>query len=506
MNSQGFVAAILLHVVACWMTIDASVACADDPFAGIDPYIGAALEKWQVPGLAIAVVKDGEVVLARGYGLCEIGTARKVTADTAFNVASCEKSFVATCVGQLVEKGKLRWDDPVAKHMQGFEVADAYLTEHATLRDLLCHRTGLRRADLLGDGAGFKTQEILRRLKYIEPIAELRTKYIYNNHMYTVLGEVVARVSGKPYQQYVAEHIFQPLEMRSTTFRAAELAADRLAPRHWRSDAGIVARPVGAGMHSTVRDMAHWLQLQLADGLYGDRRLLQPESIRDMHALQFSIPVRSRRRNNIYSAQFLGSGLGWQIQDYRGYKIVSHSGAWGAMVAMMPEKEVGIVVLSNLDLEYLASLLMYDIFDAYLVGPETTWSPDKWDATWLRNEPPGNAYRPRDEAKSQLEKRRKAGTMYSLPLEKYAGTFDSKLYGQLVVRRNGDRLSVTFGEFATEMSHWEDDSFYVRTPTRLTFDWLLTFAVSHDGETTNVTIKHVGWDKDEKDHVFVRSQ
>lgn len=506
MDILRFVRPSLLFGAACWMLIGPSAARAGDPFTGMDPYIRAALEKWQVPGLAIAVVKDGEIVLARGYGLCETGTDRKVTADIAFNLASCEKSFVATCVGLLVDEGKLRWDDPVAKHLDGFELDDRYLTEHVTLRDLLCHRTGLRRADLLGEGPGFDSREVLRRLKYLEPIAELRTRYIYNNHMYTVLSEVVASVSGKPYQQYVAEHILQPLEMRSTTARPAELPADRIAPRHWRSDAGIVARPIGAGMHSTVRDMAHWLQLQLADGRYGDRRLLQSETIREMQALQFSIPLRSRRRHNIYSAQFLGSGLGWQIQDYRGHKIVSHGGSWGAMVAMMPEKDVGIVVLSNLDLEYLASLLMYDVFDAYLVGPETAWNPDKWDATWLRNEPPGNAYRPRDEAKSRLEKLRMVDTMPSLPLEKYAGTFDSKLYGRLAVRRNGGRLSVSFGEFTTETSHWEDDSFYVRTPTRLTFDWLLTFSVSDDGKATSVSIKHVGWDSDEKDHVFVRAQ
>jgi CubicO group peptidase (beta-lactamase class C family) len=505
MDIQGLVPRIFLYVAVCWM-IGAPSARAGDPFAGMDPYIGAALEKWQVPGLAIAVVKDGEVVLARGYGLCEIGTDRKVTADTAFNVASCEKSFVAACVGQLVEEEKLRWDDPVAKHLDGFELADPYLTKHVTLRDLLCHRTGLRRADLLGDGAGFETQGVLRRLKYIEPIAELRTKYIYNNHMYTVLGEVVASVSGKPYRQYVAEHILQPLEMRSTTVRAVDLPPDRIAPRHWRSDAGIVARPIGAGMHSTVRDMAHWLQLQLADGLYSDRRLLRSETIREMRAMQFSIPVRSRQRQNIYSAQFLGSGLGWQIQDYRGCKIVSHGGAWGAMVAMMPEQQAGVVVLSNLDLEYLASLLMYDIFDAYLVGPETAWNPDKWAATWLRNEPPGDAYRPRDEEKSRLQELRKSGTRPSLPLKKYAGTFESKLYGQLVVRQEGPKFTVTYGKFTTEMPHWEDDSFYVRTPTRLTFDWLLTFGMSSDGETTNVTVRHVGWDTDEKDHVFVRTQ
>ena len=162
-----------------WMTIDPPPARADDPFTGMDPYIRAALEKWQVPGLTIAVVKDGEIVLARGYGLCETGTDKQVTADTAFNLASCEKSFVAACVGRLVDDGKLRWDDPVAKHLDGFELSDRYLSEHVTVRDLLCHRTGLRRADLLGDGAGFEPREVLRRLKYLEPIAELRTKFIY---------------------------------------------------------------------------------------------------------------------------------------------------------------------------------------------------------------------------------------------------------------------------------------------------------------------------------------
>jgi hypothetical protein len=173
---------------------------------------------------------------------------------------------------------------------------------------------------------------------------------------------------------------------------------------------------------------------------------------------------------------------------------------------MMPERGVGVVVLSNLDLEYLSTLLMHDVFDAYVIGPEATWNPDKWESTWLRIEPPGNAFRPRDKARARLQERRKAETTPSLPLGKYAGTFHSNLYGQLVVHRNGEKLSVTLGQSATEMSHWEHDSFYVRSPTRLTYDWLLTFGVSDHGETTEVTIKHIGWDTDEQDHIFTRTQ
>ena len=225
-----------------------------------------------------------------------------------------------------------------------------------------------------------------------------------------------------------------------------------------------------------------------------------------MQAMHFSVPIKARPRDNIYAAQLFGSGLGWQIQDYRGQKLVSHGGAWGAKVAMIPEMGVGVVVLSNLDLEHLATLLMHDVFDAYLLGPEATWNPDKWETTWLRIEPPGNAFRPRDEARARLQELRKTDTTPSLPLDKYAGTFHSDLYGQLVVHRDGDKLFVTLGDFTTETSHWDMDSFYVRSPTRLTYDWLLTFGVSNDGESTEVTLKHVGWDDDEKDHVFSRTQ
>jgi CubicO group peptidase (beta-lactamase class C family) len=496
----------MLYVV---LAITARPAPATDRFAGMDDYIRAAMQAWEVPGLAIAVVKDGETVLARGYGVCELGTDRSVSPDTVFTIASCTKSFIATAVALLVEEGKVDWDDPVVRHLPDLEFSDRYLTEHITLRDLLCHRTGLQRCDPLGDGAGFEPAEVLRRVRHIPVAAAWRTRSIYSNHMYTALGEVVTRVSGQPWEQFIAERIFRPLGMESTTSSVTDVPAGRLALRHWRSDAGIVARPaprVGGGIYSTVDDLAEWVKLQLGEGQYQGRRVLLPETIREMHALQFSVPLRSRPPDNVYAAQFHGSGLGWFVQDYRGRKVVLHSGAWGAMVAMIPEERLGVVVLSNLDLESIAGLLMYDVFDAYLVGPDTAWNRDKWAATWLRNEPPGHAYRPRDEAKALLEESRRPGTQPSLPLEQYEGAFESELYGRLIVRHEDGKLSVTFGEFTTDLSHWQDESFYVRAPTRLTFDWLLTFGTDGDGRVASVTVKHVGWDQDERDHVFLRRQ
>lgn len=465
------------------------------------------MKKWEVPGLAIAVVKDGRTVLSCGFGVCETGHDRPVTADTFFSIASCNKTFTAATVGLLVDQGKLNWDDPVAQHLSGFELADPYLTAHLTLRDLLSHRTGLRRADLLGDGAGFDRTEIFRRLKHLEPIAEPLTRLIYNNHMYGVLREVVSRVSGQPWEQFAREHIFGPLEMKSTTAKVSEVSRDRLAPRHWRSDSGIIARPASrfeTDTYSTVNDLARWLTLQLAEGAHNDFELLRRRTVREMHALQFSVPVKLRPTRNQYAAQFYGSGLGWFVQDYRGRKVVSHSGSWGAMIAMIPEEQLGVVVLSNLDLESLPGLLMYDVFDAYLVEPALRWDRDKWDAVW--SEPPGHAYRPRDEAKAILEKTRTAGTKPSLPLEEFAGTYESRLYGKLTVSHDDGWLSVKFGEYTTPLSHWQNDAFYARTPIRLTFDWLLTFGLSSQGHVEHVTVTHVGWDEDERDHVFVLSQ
>ncbi len=342
MDMAGFVARFLAYGVACWLLFGPGAARGADRFAGMDPYIREAMQKWEIPGLAIAVVKDGELVLARGYGICELGKDRKVTKDTVFPIASCTKSFTAACVAMLVEEGKLGWDDPVAKHLPGFELSDPYLTKHVTLRDMLCHRIGLPWAELLsGD-----SREVLRRIKYIEPIADFRTRFTYSNAMYVVAGEVVAHASGQPWEQFVAERIFKPLHMVSTTVSVTDVEADRLALRHWNSDEGIVARPLArdpvradGGIHSTVVDLAQWVKLQLAEGQSEGRRLLSEKTVREMHALQFSSPVTAQPRN-IYTARFYGTGLGWQVLDYRGRKVIRHGGGWGAWVAMIPEEKL----------------------------------------------------------------------------------------------------------------------------------------------------------------------
>jgi CubicO group peptidase (beta-lactamase class C family) len=455
-----------------------SAASAEERFAGMDAFIRQAMQRWEVPGLAIAVVKDGQLVLARGYGVCKTtevrptdreglkpdgdayGAAapgrergvqgeaaepadRLVTKDTVFSIASCTKSFTAACLGMLVDEGKLHWDDTVREHLPEFAVADPYVTRHATLRDLLCHRTGLVRGDLLSVKGEFDRLEIQRRTRFLEQAAPFRTKVTYNNVMYGALGEVVARRSGLSWQEFVTQRILEPLDLESTYVSLHDVPAQRLAVRHRKYEHAVEAlrqptnddavAPAGA-LHSSVTDMARWLQFQLDLGQYNGRRLLQADTLREMHALQQSIPLKWQPDANVYRARFVGTGLGWYVRDYRGRKVVQHGGGWGADTAIVPEESLAVVVLSNLDWNLLVSMLVFDVLDAYLVGPEAAWTQGKkWDL-WLGFGGHEAMYRTRDEHKSRLEKEQTAGTEPSRPLADFAGDYESDLYGRLQVR------------------------------------------------------------------------
>lgn len=326
--------------------------------------------------------------------------------------------------------------------------------------------------------------------------------------MYFVADQVLARVSGKSPDEFMRQRFFKPLGMYATTFSVKNVPPDRLAVRHWRSDDGIVPRPASAnvGIQTTVLDMAKFLQMQLAEGEYSEQRIISQARVRDMQALQFSIPIVARPKNHIYAAQFFGAGLGWAVQDYRGHKILRHGGAWGAAGALVPEKNLGVVVLSNADLEGLADMLTFDLLDAYLVGPQVAWDQSKWESTWLKYEAPGKAYRPRDEAKARLAESRVRDTSPTLPFDKYAGTYRSKLYGDLVITHRKDQLALEFAGYTTALTHWHHDSFYVRSPTRSTYDWFVTFASSAAKQPASISVKHIGWDKEEPDRVFLRKE
>jgi CubicO group peptidase (beta-lactamase class C family) len=503
----------LCFIVPLFCSAAAQAQGPDDRFAGLDAYVREAMQKWQVPGLAIAAIKDDRLVLARGYGVCEIGGHRPVTENSIFSIASCTKSFTAACLGLLVDEGKIQWDDPVRRHWPAFAVADERVSREATLRDLLCHRTGLVRGDLLSVKGDFTNDEILHHLRFLEQAAPFRTKVHYNNLMFEVLGRVVERHAGRPWDEFVAERFFQPLEMSSTFITSDKVPPDRLAKRHRPYDGRMLplqkrypdelVMPAGA-IHSSVVDMTRWLSLHLNEGDHRGRRLLQADAIRDMHSLIQSIPIRRRPDANIYRANMVGSGMGWFVRDYRGRKIVEHGGGWGAYMLLVPEENLAVVALSNLDWNLLVSMLCYDVIDAYVVGPHRAWTKaDKWDF-WLDVGDAAKMANPRDEQRAQLEKERRADTQPTLPLAAFAGRYESALYGDLMIEHRADKLHATFGQHSGDLEHWHDDAFYGRSIVEPFLDWLVKFDVTADKKIQSLEVISVGWrDPDEK-HIFRR--
>ena len=496
----------LLHAVLLFL-LALPTSSAADRFAALDPYIHEAMQKWQVPGLAIAVVKDGELVLARGYGDRTLGKDEKVTEGTIFPIASCTKSVTAACIAILVDEGQLAWDDPVQKHLPEFRVADPYVSQHVTIRDLLSHRTGLVRGDLLAM-TGFTRAEMLSRVQFLEQAAPFRTKSTYHNVMYAVLGEIIEKKSGMDWHTFVATHIFQPLGMTSTTTGRSSAPADRLATRHrfydtelapLRTETSDQLTAEAGAIHSTVTDMAKWLRLHLREGEYDGQQLVAKKTMREMRSLQHSIPVHWTADSNVYRARFVGTGLGWFVRDYRGRQVVQHGGAWGADMHFVPEEDLAVVVLSNRDWNSLVWMLSYDVLDAYLTEPELPWSAGKkWDH-WLPLGGPnaGDAcFLELLEFRLQVAV---AGTQPTLPLQSYAGRYASKLYADLHLIAADGRLSVKFGEYSATLDHWEHDTFHAHAVIEPFLDWLVRFEIAPDRSVPGLEIIHLGWkDPDER--------
>lgn len=443
------------------------------PLRGFDAYAEQAMRDWRVPGMAVAVVKDDSVVYMRGFGVRELGRPEPVDAHTSFAIASTTKAFTATAVAMLVDEGKVRWDDPVSRHVPGFAVAaDPGLSGELTVRDLLSHRTGLPTSDVLWYASGSSSEDILRRMRYLRPFASPRSRYMYNNNAYLLAGLVVQGASGMPWAEFVRTRILQPLGMDETLTGFAGLDArgnvaaphlevrDTVRPIPYRDFDNI--GPAGS-MNSSVHDMAKWMRAQLAGGVRPDgERLVSEIQHREMQSPQFIIP-----QSQFYPAarlarpNFTAYGLGWFMQDYRGRKVVMHTGSidgMSALLALVPEERLGFVIYLNLDHAELRHALMYRVLDAYLGGPPRDWSTEV-RAVYA---PMAEQQRARER---EMEAKRVPGTRPSLDLAGYAGTFadPDSLHPGLTVRVEGERLVAAMGAGITgELEHWHHDVFRVR--------------------------------------------
>ena len=482
----------------------------------MDDYVIAAMREWRVPGLAVAVVKDGTLLVARGYGVRKLGAEDRVTADTVFPIASCTKSFTAAAAAMFVDEGLLEWDDPVRRHFPEFRVANDYVARHATIRDLLSHRTGLVAGHLLFVKGDLPPNEILQRMSHLGQARPFRTQHTYNNVAYLVVGETLRRVSGTPWPQLMRERLLRPLKMHSTFTSHTAVPEGRLAIRHRHYNEGILPMRTpstddlvgpAAAIQSTVGDLATWLQFHLQSGQFEGRRLVQKRTMREMHALQKSIPVPwDPDTADVYRPRFVGTGLGWFTRDYRGRKVVEHGGGWGAEMALVPADNLGVVVLSNLDRNGLVWMLKWDLIDAVVAGPEVAWNREgKWKK-WKRIGGLGHQFRFRDKEKRRLEGERVRGTKPSQPLSRFEGRFESPLYGAMTVRSAGRDLDIQFGLYSARLTHWQNDTFYGVACVEPFLDWLVKFEFAGQPADDKLEIVSVGWKDPDERHFYHRAE
>jgi CubicO group peptidase (beta-lactamase class C family) len=472
------------------------------PPADLDEYVARSMKTYEVPGMAVAIVKDGTVVFSKGYGVRKLGEAAAVDENTLFGIGSNTKAFTAAALATLVDAGKISWDDPVYERLKGFEMYDAYVSKEMRIRDLLCHRSGLG----LGEGdlmfwpqTNFTRDEVVYRLRFLKPATSFRTTYAYNNLMFLTAGQVVAAVSGKSWDDYLRETFFVPLGMtRTNTTATAYKPGDNWALPHSKVDGKVQtvamealdnAGPAGS-INSSVADMSKWLLLQLNHGQIpgGEKHIFSEKSSREMWSQQMVVPV-GEAPPELKSAQrrFSGYGMGWGLRDYKGRKLVSHSGGvlgYVTRVMLVPEENLGVVILTNAEEDSAFEAVLMHILDTYLGGPTIDYI-----AVFKALEDKAN--KDAQETTKRSSQSRAEDSKPSLPLEKYAGDYSDPWYGKASIRKENSGLVLNFERTLkglADLQHWQYDTFKAHWRERTVEDAFVTFTLKPDGSIDHFTM------------------
>ncbi len=450
-------------------------AQSNDPKAReLDAYVAKAVKDWNVAGLAIAVVKDGQVVLSKGYGVRELGKPALVDTSTMFAIASTTKAMTAASIGMLVDEGKLKWDDPVTKYIPRLQLYEPYVTRELTVRDLLTHRAGLGNTDFLWDIDDYAMPEIIDRMKLVKPAYSFRSGFIYQNVMYMIAGEVVAAASGMPWEQFVRTRIFTPLGMRSSLPDLEYLTPNaNAATPHMRYGGDTVlavknsqsqAIDAAGGVWSNVSEMSRWMSFLLDSGRVGGKRLLTKKTYKKLFKPQAMVPLDEFYPTaELTRPHWTTYGLGGFQEDYNGRMLNFHTGSLNGMVAiigLVQDVRFGVYVLANVDHAEIRHALMYKATDLYLGNPPRDWSTEL-NKLYSARRKAGDSLRIATDAKKVI------GTRPSLPLSNYAGTYEDPLLGRMVVVEAGGKLRISMGpRYGGELEHWQNDTFRVHYDKR----------------------------------------
>jgi CubicO group peptidase (beta-lactamase class C family) len=476
-------------------TLVTTPLAAQKPPPGFDRYVRRVMQTFTVPGLSVAIVKDGKVVLAKGYGVRRMGDPAAVDERTRFGIASNTKLFTATALALLVEEGKLEWDAPVIRYLPWFAMYDPYVTRELSVRDLLVHRSGL------GLGAGdllwwppstYDRKEIARRLRFIPPATSFRSAYAYDNVLYTVAGEVIEAVSGQVWEEFVRTRILEKVGMtESDVLHSGAGGGGNTAGTHAEVEGTVRAiapflsdntNPAG-GIMSGAADMAKWMIVQLDSGrVAGGGRLFSTGTTtqlwRDVTPTPIGDPPDGLPHLRPHMA---GYALGLNVRDYRGRTLLQHTGGlpgYVSKVAMIPELRLGVAVLTNQESGQAFESIAYQVLDHYLGAK----APD-YPAIYERLVRQGRTELQALDRRASATRDSTSGP--SLPLGRYAGTFRDAWYGDVTMALEGEGLVIRFSRSPSlvgDLIHWQHDSFLARWRDReLRADAYATFALNYDG-------------------------
>lgn len=478
--------------------------------AEMDMWVEQAMVAFDVPGIALAIVKDGKIVQAKGYGIRKVGAPNLVNADTLFGIASNTKVFTAVALGMLAEEGKIEWDEPVVRYLPSFAMWDSWVTRQMTVRDLLVHRSGL------GLGAGdllwwppstYSRKEVIRRIQFIPPATSFRNAYAYDNVLYIVAGEVIEAVSGKTWEEFVTERILKKVGMtNSNVMHSAAGGGSNSASPHAPVDG--VVRPIqpfasdttnpAGGINSSANDMAKWMLVLLAQGKLPDgSQLFSSDTAKQLTTMVVPIPMDPLPPElAAQTANFAGYALGLNVRDYRAHKIVTHTGGlpgYVSRVLLVPDISLGVAVLTNQESRDLYDAIAYQIVDYYLNSPCTNWlaAIKKVQVAEVEKN---------KEAASKSVAARNTNSRSSLPLEKYAGKYVDDWYGDISISEENNQLVMRFSHtplLIGDLEHWQYDTFVVRWRDReLRADAFVTFSLNPDGTIHHAKMEAVSPETD----------
>lgn len=507
-------AAILLAFCVAGASAHTPAAPVPPPAAAtafdLEADVNRILKLFDVPGMAVAIVKDGKVITARGFGVRKLGESAPVDGKTIFEIASNSKAFTAAALAMLVDEGKLAWDDPVTKHLPDFRMYDAYVTHEMTVRDLLVHRSGL------GLGAGdllwwptteFTTDEIIHRLRYVRPATSFRNSYAYDNLLYIVAGKIIAQKEGKSWGDAVRARILKPLGMNTTTTSLAENAGNaNVSSPHSKINgkaAPVRALPVpnavgAVGINTSAEDIARWMTLLLNGGAIDqEKRLFSAAQSEEMWTAQTPMKITEPKPPLAATKpNFFAYGLGFQLRDYKGRKLAMHGGAlqgFYSRVVMVPEEKLGIAIFTNAESGGAMTSLQYRLLDHYLGAAPTDWIARIHDIDTETHA--------KDLAKQKAASAtRAAKSAPSLPLAAYDGDYQDAWYGTVSIKPVGKKRVMSFTktpDLAGELEHFQHDTFIVRWKERnFNADAYVTFSLNPDGSIERMKMAPVSSETD----------